>query len=63
MCIRDRFSDSSDYYVPYVAALGIVTGYPDGTFHPKDSIKRQDAAIMLQRLAVISTLFASRRCV
>jgi hypothetical protein len=46
-----QFSDSSDYYVPYVAALGIVTGYPDGTFHPKDSIKRQDAAIMLQRLA------------
>lgn len=37
--------------MPYVAALGIVTGYPDGTFHPKDSIKRQDAAIMLQRLA------------
>ncbi|MBQ3224279.1 MAG: S-layer homology domain-containing protein [Oscillospiraceae bacterium] len=45
------FSDSNDYYVPYIAALGIINGYPDGTFRPKDAIKRQDAAIMLQRLA------------
>lgn len=45
------YHDSNDYYVPYVSALGIVTGYPDGTFRPGDSIKRQDAAIMLQRLA------------
>jgi len=45
------YSDSNDYYVPYVSALGIVTGYPDGTFRPNDPIKRQDAAIMLQRLA------------
>lgn len=45
------YSDSNDYYVPYVSALGIVTGYPNGTFRPKDPIKRQDAAIMLQRLA------------
>jgi len=45
------FSDSNDYYVPFVAALGIVTGYPDGTFRPGDSIQRQDAAIMLGRLA------------
>ena len=46
-----RFSDSKDYYVPYVAALGIIDGYPDGTFRPKNEIQRQDAAIMLQRLA------------
>ncbi len=46
------FSDSNDYYVPYIAALGIINGYPDGTFRPKAAIKRQDAAIMLQRLAV-----------
>ncbi len=45
------FSDSNDYYVPYIAALGIINGYPDGSFRPKDAIKRQDAAIMLQRLA------------
>lgn len=45
------FTDSNDYYVPYISALGIVTGYPNGTFRPNDSIKRQDAAIILQRLA------------
>lgn len=45
------YTDSNDYYVPYISALGIVTGYPDGTFRPTDPIKRQDAAIMLQRLA------------
>ena len=49
---KAQFSDSNDYYVPYVAALGIVGGYPDGTFRPKDAIMRQDAAIMLQRLAI-----------
>lgn len=49
---KSQFSDCTDYYVPYVAALGIVGGYPDGTFRPKDAIMRQDAAIMLQRLAM-----------
>lgn len=48
---KNRFSDSNDYYVPYIASLGIINGYGDGTFRPKDAIKRQDAAIMLQRLA------------
>ncbi|MBQ3054847.1 MAG: S-layer homology domain-containing protein [Oscillospiraceae bacterium] len=47
------YSDSSDTSIPYISALGIVTGYPDGTFRPNDSIKRQDAAIMLQRLATL----------
>ncbi len=48
---KSQFSDCTDYYVPYVAALGIVGGYPDGTFRPKDAISRQDAAIMLRRLS------------
>ncbi len=49
--VSKPYSDSNDYYVPYISAMGIVTGYPNGTFRPNDSIKRQDAAIMLQRLA------------
>lgn len=47
------FSDCTDDAVAGVAALGIVTGYPDGTFRPNDSIKRQDAAIILQRMALL----------
>lgn len=32
------------------AALGIVTGYEDGTFRPYKTISRQEAAAMLDRL-------------
>ncbi len=46
-----KFTDTSDKNTLKVASAGIVTGYTDGTFKPGDSIKRQDAAIMLQRLA------------
>lgn len=45
------FSDTDDEETAAIAALGIVTGYPDGSFKPDGKILRQDAAIMLQRLA------------
>ena len=42
-----RFSDikSSDWYYGYVekaAAIGIIKGYPDGTFHPDNVLSRQE---------------------
>ena len=45
------FSDTSDEDIRLIAATGIVLGYPDGTFRPDAAIARQDAAIMLKRLA------------
>ena len=45
------FSDTADADVRLIAATGVVTGYPDGTFRPDAAIARQDAAIMLKRLA------------
>lgn len=45
------FSDTSDPQIRCIAAAGIVTGYPDGTFRPDAAIARQDAAIILRRLA------------
>ena len=45
------FSDTTDATTLNIAALGIVNGYPDGAFRPGDRIIRQDAAIMLSRLA------------
>jgi uncharacterized protein YkwD len=36
-------------YVEEAAALGIILGYPDGTFHPDASITRAQAALMLVR--------------
>ena len=29
--------------------IGIATGYPDGGFHPKDPVSRQDAMVLLKR--------------
>lgn len=51
--VNISFSDTSDKATLSIAALGIVNGYPDGTFHPGDNIIRQDAAIMLGRLAKV----------
>lgn len=51
---EDRFSDvQKDYWaynsIHYVENLKIVNGYEDGTFRPKDSITRSQAAKMLAR--------------
>lgn len=49
--LRQRpFSDCENESVCLAAALGIVTGYDDGTFRPYQSITRQEAAAMLDRL-------------
>lgn len=47
------FKDTTKTHILKVASVGVVTGYSDGTFKPGDSIKRQDAAVMLQRLAKV----------
>lgn len=44
------FSDCENESVCLATALGIVTGYDDGTFRPYQSITRQEAAAMLDRL-------------
>ena len=46
-----NFTDCSDPDVLKVARLGIVTGYSDNTFRPARTISRQEAAVMLGRLA------------
>lgn len=53
------FADTSDADVRAIAATGVVTGYPDGTFRPNAAISRQDAAIMLKRLAALTGNAAS----
>lgn len=40
------FSDCENESVCLAAALGIVTGYDDGTFRPYQSITRQEAALI-----------------
>jgi len=43
------FVDGADYngYICYARALGIVSGYDDGTFKPDKGISRQEAALLL----------------
>ncbi|WP_297392873.1 S-layer homology domain-containing protein [uncultured Peptoniphilus sp.] len=46
-----RFSDASDNWfskaVNYVVAKGLISGYPDGTFKPNESITRAEFAQMI----------------
>ena len=48
----EAFVDTSDYNVLSANALGIVNGKENGKFDPNGTIKRQEAAAMLQRAAV-----------
>lgn len=48
---RVSFSDTKDEDVEKVAYLGIVNGVGDGSFHPNDPLTREQAAVMLTRLA------------
>ena len=45
------FPDTSDPDVTRAAAMGVITGYTDGTFGPDQSIRRDEAAAMLARAA------------
>ncbi|MBE6070101.1 MAG: S-layer homology domain-containing protein [Clostridium lundense] len=48
--------DDEDILTAY--AMGIVNGFPDGTFRPNDSITREQAATMLARAAVFMDMTA-----
>ena len=43
--------EKSEENILCIAGLGIITGFPDNTFRPEAVITRQDAAIILARLA------------
>ena len=49
---RVSFSDTQDEDVEKAAYLGIVNGVGDGSFHPNDPLTREQAAVMLTRLAL-----------
>ena len=45
--------------IRWLAAMGISTGYPDGTFRPLNNVVRQDMAAFLQRLSDLAEQSAS----
>ena len=51
--LAQSFSDCDEDIVRQIAALGIVTGYEDGTFQPTRELSRQEAAVILQRLYTV----------
>jgi hypothetical protein len=58
-----EFNDTDCIYVQRMAALGVVTGVGGGYFAPDDNITREQAAVMLVRLAyaISSSSIAGRR--
>lgn len=51
--VRKEFTDTSDINVQKIGGLGIVAGVGGGTFSPGDKLKRQEAAIILAKLAKV----------
>lgn len=50
---RKTFADTSDVNVEKAAAIGVVTGVGDNKFNPQAGLTREQAAVMLTRLANI----------
>ena len=44
-------------YIEAAARLGLITGYPDGTFHPTVKIDRVDAVVILTRFASLPATY------
>ena len=53
--IRERFTDIEwntphEYDIAKVSAYGLITGYPDKTFRPEETLTRAEAATVIHRL-------------
>lgn len=58
------FPDAKDHwastYINWAAEKGIVTGFPDGSFRPQDSITREQMAVMICRYAAYKGIDLSK---
>ena len=50
------FSDTQSEYVRFLAAINIISGYNDNVFGANDSITREQAAVILTRIAKFMTM-------
>lgn len=46
--------DSNAMYIKYLVNQNIMSGYPDGSFHPGEGLTRAQAAAVMVRVAGIS---------
>jgi len=51
---NESFSDTQDEWVLKAKHLGIVSGYPDGSFKPRQSIRRDELAHMFMNVLKVS---------
>ena len=47
---KENFSDYANYQINWASEKGIVKGYPDNTFLPKNNATRAEASVMLSRM-------------
>ena len=52
-------SDVNVLYINYMAARGLISGFPDGSFHPADGLTRAQAAALLCRVKGLDTTSAA----
>ena len=45
-----KFDDTTNPTIEKLATLGIINGFGDGTFRPKEQLTREQAAVILQRI-------------
>lgn len=48
---KERITDCYSYQVIAICAYGIITGYPDGTFRPMNTMNRAQACVVIDRTA------------
>ncbi|MGE5391623.1 MAG: S-layer homology domain-containing protein, partial [Deltaproteobacteria bacterium] len=47
--------DQNGPYINFVASKGIISGFPDGTYHPRDGLTRAQAAVIICKAAALKT--------
>jgi|GEM_PF-4021246 len=52
-------SDPNAVYIKYVVARGLMSGFPDGSYHPNGALTRAQAAVVLARTAGLNTTAAA----
>ena len=53
--------DSNSIYINYLAQREIISGFPDGGFHPAEGLSRAQAAVLLVKAAGLETAEAETR--
>ncbi|MGE5390695.1 MAG: S-layer homology domain-containing protein [Deltaproteobacteria bacterium] len=48
-------SDPNALYIKYIVARGIITGFPDGSYHPQEALTRAQAAVIFTRIMGLNT--------